>query len=142
MGMMKEFFHGWRRKVGCLSLLLACLIAGAWMLCEMRRHNGVSFPLFNRQHVVYAVDGQIVWMGMPHGDVWLLSSEDYEAMAEFIMRIDGSWDKILEIQDLKKDTAIKMWAVPVWSVVLPLTFLSAYLIVWKPRKRANHCHHN
>ena len=28
---MREFFHGWRRKVGCVTLLIACALAGMWM---------------------------------------------------------------------------------------------------------------
>ena len=30
---------------------------------------------------------------------------------------------------------LKIYSVPYWSIVIPLALLSAYLILWKPRKR-------
>jgi hypothetical protein len=30
---------------------------------------------------------------------------------------------------------MKVCMIPYWSIMLPLTLLSAYLILWKPRKR-------
>jgi hypothetical protein len=29
----------------------------------------------------------------------------------------------------------RVWHIPYWSLTIPLTLLSAYLILWKPRKR-------
>ena len=27
---MREFFKGWRRKMGCVTLLMVCALMGAW----------------------------------------------------------------------------------------------------------------
>ncbi|MDB5345770.1 MAG: hypothetical protein JWP89_4147 [Schlesneria sp.] len=28
---MRDFFHGWRRKLGCVTLVMACAVSSAWL---------------------------------------------------------------------------------------------------------------
>src|SRR5689334_5674532 len=28
---MRDFFHGWRRKAGCVTLVAACIVTGLWV---------------------------------------------------------------------------------------------------------------
>ena len=128
---MREFFHGWRRKVGVATLVIACAIAGFWMATGDHQ-DGVSFQLRQRQYVFYSVGGQIVCLEMPaHGGFWRLSSDDYEPMRSIVAKLEQNWGEISQY----KDFAVKRRAIPLWGLLLPLTLLSAYLILWKPRKR-------
>ena len=43
---MREFFKGWRRKVGVVTLVLACVIIGLW--CKSQAAPK-SFPIVNWQ---------------------------------------------------------------------------------------------
>lgn len=132
---MGEFFRGWRRKMGVVTLVMTVALTGLWVRCETI-HDGISFPIFDRQHAIYAVDGQIVWMEMPQsGGIWLLASEDSAIMTEIIMDIEKKWDAIIEISDYQK-YRFRRLAVPAWSIVTPLTLLSAYLLLIPSRKQS------
>ncbi len=63
---MSEFFHGWRRKVGCGSLFIACLLMGAHLRsqvyadnlrCRLARGNELSFT---SQHNMFYIGYQRV----------------------------------------------------------------------------------
>ena len=41
---------------------------------------------------------------------------------------------------LGEPVAKKLWIIPYWPLVLSLALLSAYLILWKPRKRTEPKH--
>ena len=59
---MREFFKGWRRKVGCGLLVMACVIFGAWM-----RSGSVEDTFFinmseTQSHVVWLADSGLWWV--------------------------------------------------------------------------------
>lgn len=41
---MREFFRGWRRKVGCVTLVMACVLTTGWVRSIGQSH-AVQFPL-------------------------------------------------------------------------------------------------
>ena len=43
---MRELFRGWRRKVGLATLVMACLLMGAWARSYAVRDQIVPIPLF------------------------------------------------------------------------------------------------
>ena len=57
--MMGVFFKGWRRKAGCVVLVMACLLATAWMRSHVTRD---VFHICSRDPVLYvaSVDGAIL----------------------------------------------------------------------------------
>ena len=71
---MREFFHGWRRKLGCVLLVMAAVLTRKW-----GRHP--------------------ICIETPTG--WEMSES---------------------------------WVFQHWQIAIALTLLSAYLILWKPRK--------
>ncbi|MEK6262669.1 MAG: hypothetical protein AABP62_29075 [Planctomycetota bacterium] len=91
-----EFFKGWRRKAGLVTLVMACVLGVGWMRSMVIRD---AFRIPN-QITIDSVEGQF-WVGLP-GD---LLGESYH------FRI-----------------------IPYWWAVLPLTLLSAWLIVRKRPK--------
>lgn len=58
---MGEFFHGWRRKVGVVALVLACVVACAWcrsclFLESIRIPRGDTYTDF-----LVSFDGRLNW---------------------------------------------------------------------------------
>ncbi len=43
---MREFFRGWRRKLGCVTLALACIVTTLWVR-SLSRVDDVFFPFGN-----------------------------------------------------------------------------------------------
>lgn len=108
---MLQFFHGWRRKVGCVSLALALMFCSAWVRsthsAELIKINSWMFKS-GRGAFSYQIDHRteraIYWRTTPIGQ----SSSVYDHFGSVI---------------------------PYWCVTTPLTLLSAYLILWKTRKQ-------
>jgi len=113
---MGEFFKGWRRKAGCMSLVISLVLMMAWV-------RSYSF-----------LDAIIV----QDAGFWFLSG---------IGGIDWTWR--LKTED--PGDAVEWWVTPValarsenrmpehppvpyWMIVIPLTALSAFLLLSKPRK--------
>ena len=95
---MGEFFRGWRRKAGLVTLAMACLLTVAWM------RSCVTLDEF----LLESLDG------------WIVSSDQ-------TIQFESS------VSDASGMVGIgTIWSVPYWSLVLPLTLLSAWLILIKP----------
>lgn len=103
---MWEFFRGWRRKVGVLTLMMTCIFAAGWVRSfftidefvteEYRVTNAiVSAPYGIRFETRYFLDGYFPQLG-------------YSSQARF--------------------------TIPYLSRVGGLTLLSAYLMLSKPRQ--------
>ena len=129
--MMREFFKGWRRKVGCVTLVVACVVAIAWGR-SVRVRDTVEFGFNGSSHYVFISDGRIEWSRWWYRDgrqpnktlTWISGPE-------FI----PPWMLIPE-----RVPPASTWAIPYWSLVIPLTLLSAYLLLWKTRKRTEPDH--
>ncbi|HEY4263122.1 MAG TPA: hypothetical protein VGM98_23370 [Schlesneria sp.] len=104
-------FHGWRRKAGCVALVVACFLFIAWT-----RSLIVSDAILGRSR----------WISL-----------DSEGKTyDLIVSRDGAVRNIYRTSQMGggfRDEEV--FAVSYAIVILPLTLLSAYLILWKPRKR-------
>lgn len=153
---MKEFFHGWRRKAGLLTLFVACLFMAIWVRSLLVLDR---FCLPQPDRMILTLDGACRWLsytpladsdftpGKPSRFKWIsseLTEEGRNNYDAFFMLSGGNihwrwhwggfdFGAVSEtIQMPPKRYEIRQ--IPYWSVVLPLTLLSAYLILWKPRK--------
>lgn len=162
---MRDFFHGWRRKAGVISLVMACVLMGTWV----RGHFIVDRLSY------YPKGAPMQWLATsPHGIEWAgceqpgqfaddtflnfrwASGPDPFATMGYIDRWAG-WHVLwnwkfcgFQFGAFQRGTKsiygesnsampvfaeVSIWIIPFWSIILPLTFLSAYLLLWKPRKR-------
>lgn len=125
---MREFFIGWRRKVGCITLVLALAMTGMW-LRSMTVFDAVNISRWEQQCQIASARGMIfsaVW----HETNPLNRRNDWGQLD--LSKMD---DPKIAIQLAIDSWASYDWHIPYWSIVLLLTLLSAYLILWKPRKR-------
>ena len=153
---MRDFLHGWRRKAGCVTLVIACVLCGMWV-----RSLGVSdFVEFNGRpwrYCVHSVIGNIrLIRTTPFTEYPFFDFITEEARNEFHVTIldngtmelapsrgvtfewqfdwrgfhlsDGTFDRN------SVPFRIQECVIPYWYLTIPLTLLSAYLILWKPRR--------
>ncbi len=136
---MGDFFKPWRRKVGMVTLVMACCLMGAWMRGRIYSDR-IGFGSRINGHE---------WESGPRGLSW---SRDIDLVKDDTC--DNSWyvqtgqhlwsDSRLrgfigfeatdEVHDNKAGTYRKVeWIIPHWFVVWTTTLLSAYLLLSKPR---------
>lgn len=125
---MREFFRGWRRKVGCVALVMACIVVGMWIRSSVF-YDQCAWADTNRKNVVYSLNGEFGWWH------WEGSRRKPISFGSFpLAREDeAKWRMILEMSRLQNDA--RGWTCLYWHLAIPLTLLSAYLLLWKPRKR-------
>ena len=152
---MGEFYKGWRRKIGLMTLLMALVGMAGWV----RSGLSVDFVWYPTATFGYSVEslhglvrltrGTPVASGMPVK----FGSESLSSPPHLKFDDNGEplpfdpWEKLdIEWQSnwfafsfgtamIKGSIAkIEMCLIPYWSIVVPLTSLSAFLLLAKPRK--------
>jgi hypothetical protein len=129
---MHTFFHGWRRTAGCVALVVACALMALWMrsLCFC---SSLTMPVAsNSAETWVSIDGRLVWCAeSEYEPPYQWHDGPPQTLANMNVTLDwtyfgfarGSWNG---------DPFISL---SYWSIVLPLTLLSAYLLLWKPKAR-------
>src|SRR5664279_4247082 len=101
---MREFFKGWKRKVGIVTLLLALMFMGAWGRSHISKDQ---ISLWNDGHIrnsIFLNDTGVGFQQMQHNSPF------------------GCF------------TIKNGVVVPYWPVITSLTLLSTYLLLSKPRQ--------
>ena len=115
---MGEFFKGWRRKAGLVTLVMVCLLTAWWMRSYVRV-DVLLIQKSQRYHNLGSHRGHLYWISprrtAPDAISWHSGDTEYA-------------------RGLRNDQVLPDTAIPYWSLVLPLTLLSAWLILVKPRK--------
>jgi hypothetical protein len=102
---MHTFFHGWRRKAGVVTLVMACVFLCEWMSSRVHRRD-----------FLLEMDGPRYLILRSH---------------------DGAVRMVRELwPGPRRIRAEEILVIPYVAIVLALTLLSAYLMLWKQRKRA------
>jgi hypothetical protein len=150
---MYTVFHGWRRKLGCVSLVMALVSMGLWI----RGRVVVDAITFNDlRHSIANSPNGFEWTRRAGGQSPMpqfmnlswntisLDDSNFESFPEAPMGWETSWnyhwcgfpfgkfqltaDPLLSLVFAEFAT----WTIPHWAVVVPLTLLSAYLMLRKP----------
>lgn len=140
---MREFFQGWRRKVGIVTLLMACVSVMAWV--KSRAYQDEIYVRIDK-HVIYCVQtfdfGVCLWRYRlleesmsPDRFSWT-SQRHFRGSEEFLDLLPlRSLLGIRYASDKIRSDQYHVLIIPYWLITGPLTLLSAYLILWQPRKR-------
>lgn len=143
---MREFFKGWRQRIGLTTLLVACLFTVAWV----RSVSMVDFIVLNPWKSAH-------WLLVSGGQHWRIVRGWSIVLLKQKKQIDNRTIRsvnLIENSDPWSGNAFDWYSenasefallrnpfdegsvlpmIPYWSIVLPLTMLSAWLLLSKPR---------
>ena len=155
---MGEFFKPWRRKIGVVTLVMACVLAAGWMRSLYCIDAVEFYSGWNTATSVVSVDRSICWARYNYNGhpISLPTVESIEippspstgiyspARPYWGIKINGFRGPgrngyrppVLEVSvdDGGGVNFTRCAIVPYWSIVIPLTVLSACLLLSKPRK--------
>lgn len=127
---MRDFFRGWRRKAGMATLVVALALTGMWYRSLM--YFETCFWSVGTTQLGFASNyGQFSIGVAKHSDT---TPFEYRSMTmkEPVHHSTGLWSFDFIGLDSLADTHRKSQPIiPYWSIVLPLTILSAYLLLSK-----------
>lgn len=106
---MHTFFHGWRRKAGVVILVMAGPFVAGWVYGRSLAPNTEGGIGVNVEFKPVGIVIECTEFGYASQ-----SPESYTSHLRILAEL----------------------FVPYWAIAVPLTLLSAWLILWKPRKRA------
>ncbi len=142
---MGEFFRGWKRRLGVVTLVMALVTMGGFIRSQSVRDTFNCWAGRETPVLLVSTSGFILW-----GKVFLdqgtaatyakFAYWDTEIIADpnSDILVDGSsqlrWFQIIAIESA--NSSHPFWVISYWCFILPLTALSAYLLLTKPRKLA------
>ena len=149
---MSDFFRGWRRRAGCVTLVMACVFAAAWLRSVVSPTDIIMAPVTVGQSRCQDVFEISQFEYRFERYEFPLHSGDYGQGAtswthvHFYREIcekkqcDWRWRACgFDLGEYKVDRDLwyrrRFCVATHQSIVFTLTLLSAYLILWKPRKR-------
>ena len=113
---MSGFFHGWRQMAGCVLLLMAIALMGMWMRSRI-----------NVQGIWFGVRGWRLSITSHAGISWGQTPTDFPV---------GWWGYVHPSSAILTNSFFIITGDMFFAaLVLPLTLVSAYMILRKPRKR-------
>jgi hypothetical protein len=138
--MMGDFFYGWRRKAGCITLMMASVVTAAWIRSLT---NDDMFEPLDRKYLISG-DGSLVWAAqaddvrMSFVDSWYDSLMGRPEIDDPGLHVNIPWTCVKRIGSIGIDYgrhefdihAFNWLRMQYWTITSPLTLLSAYLILW------------
>jgi len=150
---MGEFFQEWQRKAGCVTLLMTLALMGAWirslLVEDLVLRGGQSDTYFTSGNGSIQWDQITLTSGKPINLEPNLRWEirrlpDHDGVTLPIKESRVLWRRIgfgfqvavAEYPDSAGNQIRRgQWAISYWAITVPLTLLSAYLILRKPRPK-------
>jgi hypothetical protein len=146
---MGDFFHRWRRKAGCVMLVMACVLTLGWVRsCQFEE----GFGFYTKDSIIGFTSNYrgLTWsrcvvQRFDSGGYWELwdaqpkspfdyITDEYEGLITVWRRAWGGFDFGDCHEEFEARRLIR-WTIPYWSIVLPLTLISGWLLLSKSRKK-------
>jgi hypothetical protein len=142
---MPTYFHGWRRKIGVLTLVMACVLIAGWIRSFLQEDVWVMIKGDATVGIIISNDGSLCW-----------SQADDPAIPDVALRFEyvnfnpfpdpkgfdekdiqwiwrfagcGFGKRFNEIYA----SSLQCCEIAYMPIVIPLTLLSAWLLLSKPR---------
>jgi hypothetical protein len=150
---MWAFFRGWRRKVGCVTLVPACLLFLMYMRSRVLLDEVAIVESIYRQECYGSVNGTLFWQSY-ESTLAVYTPTPYFSYGQLAFKPDGPFDpdnvrwrskwtgggivefpiSLVRTGNGSGTVSSTLRYVSYWYVIVPLTALSAFLILWKPQK--------
>jgi hypothetical protein len=131
---MQTFFHGWRRKAGVVTLVMACVVTGLWVR-TLFFADQICFVMGDRKHYINSGQSGLCWLSVDRSPVleWhtVVPAEEFEQLHLNRPLAESLNEGFAKLIGWGRNPACRYLLY--WWLVLPLTLLSAYLILWKPQ---------
>jgi hypothetical protein len=133
---MRAFFHGWYRKVGCVTLLMAIALMTCWARSFVVRDIITTVPLFGQGHTLSSAVGQLEWVSwkanyprsqFPAG--WRSQRVNHTKLARIPLYQRSKYQMVTVSL---AGTNAEGFATPHWTLVAFLSLISACLLIRKP----------
>lgn len=131
---MREFFHGWRRKVGCVTLVMACVLAIVWGRSYFVEDR-IAFTRGDYRYAVGTGPGSVTWdnwlnnppmSGIGWSSDWRNLQGPVQPRPAYYRAPPGSALGTVQYESR---------SLPLWPFAVPLTVLSVYFVLWRPKPR-------
>lgn len=148
---MHTFFQGWRRKAGLVLLVMACAMFGLWCrslwIVDVVSAFQVRLQSVNGDLILFTDTAQsderaMHWLTEYFDPDWQyvqLSSPMVEwqfQVAGFgVGMVNQDYHVLGPSAAFASEGIAYLRIISWWHLIAPFTLLSAYLILWKPRKR-------
>ena len=144
---MRDFFQGWKRKAGCVALVVACLCMAAW-LRSAHSTEVINWDNDSHEFILASIDTMFVvgigvstesfqWAWPEFASTERSDFEDETEPVVWCLNLAGIRFGMLIMPP--PNHALCLLAVSYPFIVIPLTLLSAWLLLSMPRK-ANRTH--
>lgn len=146
---MREFFKGWRRNVGCVTLAMACVLASLWFR-SLSRKDGIGICPSQTFDIILASNNgyfDCVFRSWAKPGIFA----EYNAFHWFsVERQTGHISGVLPRIDRREfphyrfadNSTVQVKSIEVYvpypAPTTVLTLLSAFLILWRPRNLNSH----
>ena len=134
---MREFFRGWRRKVGIVMLGAALAAMGLWVRSRVTT-DYIEVPIFDRSHLLLVKHNAISWMSwnrIPNNDEWCWAVSDTPFDHSDVVNLSEivePWFGTAREAGLEP----RCWAIKSWLLAVPPILISTILLLWPLRKRS------
>ena len=127
---MRDFFHGWRRKMGVVTLMMACVFMGGWFRSFEPVNDSITL---GHNHLLMSTNGFVYWYIFYDGD-WADSVSQVSMKTD--MKFKWNWEGLGMIASDQAvwQQYIRKYGISYWYFISPLTLLSAVLLLSKSRK--------
>ena len=143
---MGEFFKGWRIKIGVMTLVMACVFLGGWV--RSRSTVDLMTLYYAKSNCIFVSGGERFLFVLGDKQVQSETNDRDEGVDYRIARWPDATKKLtthwhslnastvkVYLSRINRDTIISSYMmVPYWSIIIPLTLMSAWLLLSKPRK--------
>ena len=144
---MPTYFKPLRRKIGVVTLVMACVLMAGWVRSLSRCDTlFLNFGINSRDGINRAdlhaesTDGYIFWAKSDDGNFakpvnvfeWDVRNRD---SLKGICSLCPIKSYLIWLTALNRDGTVRFRILPYWSLVIPLTLLSAWLLLSKPRQK-------
>jgi len=144
---MKDFFHGWRRKAGVVTLVMALAFMVGWVRSRSLQDRFFVGKQDVQCYLLTSSPDGLAWIRVT--DVMgfgLRSMPFYQSKAatnptdtaNFRSQAGGycwEWAEFRFCKGWQQMYPIEFWVIPYWALTFPLTLVSAYLLLGPSRKR-------
>ena len=145
---MGEFFKGWRRKIGVVTLLMALAFMAGWVrslsnmdiVCLPADRHTLIFLASEHQSITFQheshMNTNLPWECLDWISGPAKIPDPDKDQTHWLWKWHGfAFADGINYPDIPPTFQPAMiWVIPYWSITIPLTLISLFLLLSKPRK--------